>query len=131
MKKFILTLTFGCGILFAQDATSLLEKNGCFNCHGIDYKKAAPAFAGIGKRNKRFEGENAKNVIINSIKNGSSGKYPKFSGAQMPPYTNLSDEELNTIADFILAQSSKAKCNHKGGKKGMGQGRAQGMGRNF
>jgi len=123
MQKIVLSLIIASGIAYAQSAEELMKSNGCFSCHAIASKKAAPAFAGIGKRNKRFEGENAKNVIINSIKHGSKGKYPRFSNTQMPSFSNFSDEELNTIADYILAQSSKAKCNHKG------QGR--GMGRNF
>jgi cytochrome c len=131
MKKLILTLFFGTAILYAQDtALTIMKQNGCLNCHAIDSRKNAPAFAGIGKRNKRFEGDNAKNVIINTIKNGSKGKYPRFSNIAMPAYSNLSQTELNTLADFILAQSSKAK-GHKGGcmhKQGNFQGR--GMRRN-
>jgi len=83
-------------------------------------KKAAPAFAGIGKRNKRFEGDNAKTTIMNSIKNGSKGKYPMFSDSAMPAFPNFSQEELSTLADYILAQSSKAQCKGKG--HGMGRG---------
>jgi len=114
------------GTLFAEDAMTLMKDNGCFSCHAIASKKAAPAFAGIGKRNKRFEGENARYVIINSIKNGSKGKYPHFSDMEMPSYTNFSQEELETIADFILAQSSKAKGH--GGNCGGGKGQGRGMG---
>jgi len=112
------------GSLFAEDALSLIKDNGCFSCHAIDSKKSAPAFAGIGKRNKRFEGDNARYVIMNSIKKGSKGKYPHFSDMEMPSYKNFSEAELSSIADYILAQSSKAK-NCKG--HGKGQGRGMGM----
>jgi len=116
-------------LLFAQSAQEIMKQNGCFNCHAIASKKAAPAFAGIGKWNKMFEGANAKSTIINSIKNGSNGNYPKFANSAMPPYPNLTQEQLNTLADFILEQSSKAKkhnggCMQSGGKRGT-------MGRNF
>ncbi len=106
--------------LFASSAEELIQQNGCLACHAIASKKNAPAFAGIGRKNKRFEGYNAKATIINSIKNGSQGKYPRFSDTQMPPFANLTQEELSTIADYILSQSSKAKGHGKGG---MGRGR--------
>jgi len=111
-------------VLFAQSAEEIIDANGCLACHAVASKKAAPAFAGIGKRNKRFEGANAKATIMNSIKNGSSGKYPMFSESAMPPFVNLSQEELSTLADYILAQSSKAHCN---GGKGHGMGIKRGI----
>ena len=123
MKKIIMTAVVLSSVLFAQSAQELIKENGCLACHAVASKKAAPAFAGIGKRNKRFEGGNAKATIMNSIKNGSSGKYPMFSNSAMPAFPNFSQEELSTLADYILAQSSKAKG------KGMGQGRGMGMGR--
>ena len=110
--------------LFAQSAEELMEQNGCFSCHAIASKKAAPAFAGIGMRTQRFEGSAAKETIMNSIHNGSQGKYRRFSDTAMPAYPNLTQEQLSTIADYILAQSSKAR-GHGGG---MGQGGGMGMG---
>ena len=95
--------------LFANSAQTILDDNGCLACHAIASKKMAPAFAGIGKRNKRFEGANAKTVIMNSIKNGSKGKYRHFANSSMPKFPNLSQKELSTVANFILSQSSKAK----------------------
>ena len=119
----MMTMVVLSSVLFAQSAQELIKENGCLACHAVASKKAAPAFAGIGKRNKRFEGANAKTIIMNSIKNGSSGKYPMFSNSAMPAFPNFSQEELSILADYILAQSSKAKG------KGMGQGRCMGMGR--
>jgi len=110
--------------LFAQSAEELINQNGCLSCHAVASKKAAPAFAGIGMRNQRFEGSAAKEVIMNSIHNGSQGKYRMFSGSAMPAYPNFTQEQLSTIADYILAQSSKAR-GHGGG---MGQGGGMGMG---
>ncbi len=124
MKRILLSALFLSGLLFAQNAQEIIEQNGCLNCHAIASKKAAPAFAGIGKRNQRFEGANAKTAIMNAIKNGSTGKYPMFSDSQMPAYGNLSEEELSALADYILALSSKAH-----GGKGCGMGRGMGHGR--
>ena len=121
-SKILFTGLFISASLFASSAQELIDQNGCFSCHAIASKKAAPAFAGIGMRNKRFEGANAKATIMNSIKNGSQGKYPRFSNSSMPGYGHLSEEDLTTLADFILAQSSKAKA-HGGMGKGMGRNR--------
>jgi cytochrome c551/c552 len=113
-------LLIGSVSLYASSAEELIEQNGCLSCHAVASKKAAPAFAGIAMRNKRFEGDNAKNVIMNSIKHGSKGKYPRFLDMEMLSFSNFSDEELSSIADYILAQSSKAK--RQGGGGGMGRG---------
>jgi len=123
-SKILFTGLFISASLFASSAQELIDQNGCFSCHAIASKKAAPAFAGIGMRNKRFEGANAKATIMNSIKNGSQGKYPRFSDSSMPGYGHLSEEDLSTLADFILAQSSKAKGHGcMMGSKGSGMGR--------
>ena len=127
MKKIIVTAAVFGNLLFAQSAQELIKENGCLACHAIASKKAAPAFAGIGKRNKRFEGGNAKATIMNSIKNGSSGKYPMFSDSAMPAFPNFSQEELSTLANYILAQSSKAQCKGKGHGMGQGMGMGRGM----
>ena len=122
MKKIIVTTLVLGSVLFAQSAQEIIDSNGCLACHAVASKKAAPAFAGIGKRNKRFEGNQAKATIMNSIKNGSQGKYPMFANSAMPPYPNLSQEELSTVADYILAQSAKAKGRGMCQGKGMGRG---------
>jgi len=111
--------------LFATSAQTLMNDNGCFNCHAVASKRAAPAFAGIGMRNKHFEGASAKATIMNSIKNGSKGKYPHFANSAMPPFPNLTEEQLSTIADYILSQSSKAKGHGHG--RGMGGHGMRGM----
>ncbi len=116
MKKILITISVLSGFLFAQTAQELINQNGCFACHGIASKKTAPAFAGIGMRNKRFNGANAKTVIMNSIKNGSKGKYPMFSNSTMPAFKNLSQKDLSILADYILEQSSKTRCNNKRGQ---------------
>jgi cytochrome c551/c552 len=121
-SKILLIGLFLGSSVFANSAQELIDQNGCLACHAVASKKAAPAFAGIAMRNKRFEGANAKTIIMNSIKNGSKGKYPYFSNSAMPPFSNLSDTELSTIADYILAQSSKAR-GHRGMCKGQGMGR--------
>jgi cytochrome c len=126
MRK-VITLTLLLSLsLFASSAEELISSNGCLSCHAVASKKSAPAFAGIAKRNLRFEGDGAKEVIKSSIKNGSKGKYPRFSDTSMPPYPNLSNSDLEKIADYILSQASKAKGR---GGHGNGMGKGGGMGR--
>ena len=131
MKKIIIATLALSSVIFAGNGEELVKKNGCLACHAVATHKAAPPFAGIAMRNKKFEGTNAKSTIINSIKNGSKGKYKKFANSAMPAYKNLTDKELSDIADYILAQSDKVKAMHKngGGCKGgmMGQGKGMGM----
>jgi len=105
MKKLFLTaLVFGG--LFASDIPAnvdkVLKNNGCMSCHNVFGPNKAPAFAGVARKNIRWYGDNAKNTIINSIKKGSSGKYRRYNAA-MPPYSNLSQKELEDVADWILS----------------------------
>jgi len=117
IKTLIYTTTFFIGSsLFATDAQTLIKENGCFACHALASKKSAPAFKGVAMRNKRFNGSNAKASIMNSIKNGSEGKYRHFIGAKMPAFSNLTQADLTTLADYILSQGSKGgSCGHGGG----------------
>lgn len=123
MNKIILVSTVFVTVVSAQSAQELISTNGCSSCHAVASKKTAPAFAGIGRRNKMQNGLSAKDIIMKSIKSGSSGKYPPFSDNKMPSYPNLSEDELSTIADYILSQSSKAKGHGRGMGYGMGMGR--------
>ena len=123
LKNIILMVLFS-GLAFAQTPKEILNENGCLSCHAIASKKLAPAFAGIAMKNKRFEGANAKTVIINSIKNGSKGKFRRFSNTEMPAFPSIGEEDLSILADYILSQSSKAKHfgqNHGGGMMGYRQ----------
>jgi len=121
MKTVVSTILVATSLMASSSGYSLVKGNGCLSCHAIASKKTAPAFAGIAKKNIRFYGNNAKNMIIQSIKNGSSGKYRKFADVSMPSYFYLSQEQLDTIADFILSQASKAR-----GNGGMGKGHGMG-----
>jgi len=126
MKKIIFTSLVLVTMVSAQSAQEIIEVNGCSSCHAVASKKLAPAFAGIGKRNKMQNGSNAKSTIVNSIKNGSTGKYKMFADSKMPSYPSLSDQELSTLAEYILSQSSKAKGRGHGKCKGHGGGHGRG-----
>ena len=118
MKKIVLSLMLTSG-LFATDATTILNSNGCMSCHNIMGRKDAPAFMGIARRNIRFEGANAKANIINSIKNGSKNRYRNFINTQMPPFSNLSEDDLDTIATYILSLNTQRGMGGRGMIGGM------------
>ena len=110
MKKLILSLLLGAvsttSLLAKDDGETLVKKNNCMSCHNIVGMKDAPPFVGIANRNMRWGG--GKESIKNSIKNGSSGKYRMFSNTKMPSFDKLSDEDLDTLATWVLSQSSGA-----------------------
>ena len=62
----------------------------------------------------------AKAKIIESIKTGSKGKYRNFTDIEMPPYSHLKADELNTLADWILTEYDK-----KGNSQGKGKKRSK------
>ena len=125
MKRLIFTigiLGLASSTVFGATATTLLKDNGCMECHNIRGMKKAPAFTGIARRNlRRNSYEVAKGIIIDSIKNGSSGKFPNFSDTKMPAFDYLSNQDLETIADYILSLGSQ-------GGRGKGRGRGAGGG---
>jgi len=117
MKKVVLSMFLLSGILFAQNAQDIIADNGCMSCHNIMDLKSAPAFAGIARKNKRFYSQNAKSNIMNSIKNGSQGKYRRFAGTKMPAFSHLNDTELNILADYILSLKANKNCKQHGGNR--------------
>jgi len=117
VKKIIYMIWLLCSALLAGSVEDILNQNGCMECHNVMGKKSAPAFRGIARKSSRFYSSNAKTTIINSIKNGSVGKYRQFAGTQMPPYKNLTEQELDAIAEWILAQGQGAT-----GRGGRGNG---------
>ncbi len=92
--------------LVAKNAKILLKENGCMRCHNIMGMKLAPPFAGIARMNSGWFGV-SKNIIKDSIKNGSKGRYPMFSNTKMPAFRNLNNEELNILTNWIVKQGSK------------------------
>ena len=124
MKKIIFTLiTLGLlsSSLLAKNVETLLEENKCMSCHDIMGMKSAPPFWGIVRMNSNWFGT-SKSSIINSIKNGSQGKYPMFSNTKMPSFKNLSEKELNTLADWIISQRSSGMHRNKMHNGHMGNG---------
>ncbi len=72
-------------------------KLGCLNCHRSDKRVVGPSFKEIAKRYK-----DSPNAIINSIKNGSKGKWKLKRQLSMPKFDKIKEEDLNLLVKWIL-----------------------------
>ncbi|SFV75807.1 cytochrome c class I [hydrothermal vent metagenome] len=82
----------------------LVLTNGCLACHRVDKKIVGPAFQDIAKKKG-----NSLDVLIHSIKNGSKNKYVTSKGAIMPSFKKLNDDDIKTIAQWILSLNKESK----------------------
>jgi cytochrome c551/c552 len=80
-------------------AQALLTNKGCLTCHGFKQKVVGPAYQEIAAK---YHGDpNALAKVAANIRAGGSGKWGQVP---MPPFPDLSETELNTLARFVLAQ---------------------------
>lgn len=88
------------------EGLSLMMGSTCFSCHADKEMLAGPSFAQIADRYD----DNTKNLTLlaQNIWKGSSGQWGTM---QMPAHPDLTLEETQKIAEFILAQGSRK--NHK------------------
>lgn len=81
------------------DMTTLLNSNGCLACHGIDKKIVGPGYNDVAAK---YRGDaDAVSKLETSIRNGGVGKWGQIP---MPPFTQLTPEELRSLAQFVLKQ---------------------------
>ncbi|KAB0494102.1 SorB family sulfite dehydrogenase c-type cytochrome subunit [Pseudomonas vancouverensis] len=78
---------------------TLLQNNGCLACHAVDHKVVGPAYHDVAA--KYASDPQAQAKVIASIQQGGSGKWGEIP---MPPFAQLSPEELQGLASFILHQ---------------------------
>lgn len=79
---------------------ALANKHACTACHAVDKKLVGPAYQTVAKK---YAGQkDAEAVLVNSIRKGSSGKYPEANGVPMPANGGPSDDEVKTLAKWIL-----------------------------
>jgi cytochrome c len=81
----------------------VLETQDCKACHING--KAAPTFAQIGKKYAKSGG---KKIIIDSIKNGSRGKWSGYT-LPMRGYKDISQKQLDAIAEWIINEGQSGK----------------------
>jgi cytochrome c551/c552 len=81
------------------DAMALLQNNGCLACHAIDRKVVGPAYHDVAGKYAKDPQALAK--VMSSIQQGGSGKWGEIP---MPPFAQLSQEELQTLTAYILSR---------------------------
>ncbi|WP_166359935.1 c-type cytochrome [Pseudomonas akapageensis] len=79
------------------DAMALLQNNACLSCHAIDHKVVGPAYRDVAAKYANDPQALAK--VTSSIQNGGTGKW---GNVPMPPFAQLSPDDLKTLATFVL-----------------------------
>jgi cytochrome c551/c552 len=81
------------------DAMALLQNHACLSCHAVDHKVVGPAYHDVATQYGSDPQALAR--MASSIAHGSTGKWGDIP---MPPFAQLSPEDLQTLATFILHQ---------------------------
>jgi len=84
-----------------SEGEKIALKYKCLGCHKVNKKVVGPAFSDIAKKS-----QNSKEKIIQSIKNGSKNSWESSNGAVMPPFKQISENELKILSDWILKSNS-------------------------
>ena len=83
----------------AKVASALLKDNACLSCHAIDHKVVGPAYHDVAA--KYANDPQALARVMSSIQHGGSGKW---GDVPMPPFAQLSSDDLKSLATFIMSQ---------------------------
>ena len=83
----------------AVDATALLTANACLGCHATASKVVGPAYKDVAAKYR--SDPQALTKVMASIRNGGVGKW---GAIPMPPYPSLSQDDIKTMATFVLKQ---------------------------
>ena len=87
------------GAVVALDPQTLLTANGCLACHAVDKMIVGPAFKDVAA--KYAAKPSAATQVAQSIRAGGVGKWGQVP---MPPFPQLSEAELNTLATWVVAR---------------------------
>jgi cytochrome c551/c552 len=82
----------------APAAFKLAKENACTACHDVAHKIVGPAFREVAARYKSDADAEAK--LVAKVKQGGSGNWGE---AAMPPQSQLSDANLKTLVEWVLA----------------------------
>ena len=77
----------------------LLADNACLGCHGIEDKIVGPSFREIAAR--YAQDHSALDRLTAKIRTGGAGAWGQVP---MPPHPQLSADELNQLANWVLSQ---------------------------
>ncbi len=81
-----------------EEVSAVFTANNCFACHKVDQKFIGPAYLDVAKKH---EGQaDAAEILTKHIKEGSSGVYGPIP---MPPNVGVSDEDVQTVVEWLVA----------------------------
>jgi cytochrome c len=86
-----------------EQGNQLMREKMCLGCHQVDKKRVGPAFVAIANRYGDDQ-QLAVPMLVNSIKNGGRGKW---GAVPMPAQPQVSEEQANDMAIFILSLQQK------------------------
>ena len=105
MRTLFIPLLLLCGLAQAADmaaadkdkAQQLAKDNGCLSCHALTEKIVGPAYSSVAEKYKADP--DAASGLVQSIQYGSKGKWGRIP---MPPHSQLSADDLNLLARWVL-----------------------------
>ena len=80
-----------------SDGKKVALKYKCLSCHRTDRKIVGPSFSDVALVYK-----NQKELVKENIKNGTKAKWKNSNGAIMPAFKQITDEELEFLANWII-----------------------------
>ncbi len=84
---------------WAADGHAIAQKNNCFACHSITQKLVGPSFQSVAAK---YKGDSkAEATLMAKVRNGGQGVWGSIP---MPAQSALSDADLKTVVDWVLAQ---------------------------
>ena len=83
-------------------AAQIASKNACFGCHQVNRTVVGPSFQQIASKYQSDPGAELK--MMQKIKQGGSGVWGMLP---MPSHPNMSDADIKTVAQWILAGAPK------------------------
>ncbi len=87
----------------ASKGLELISKSDCFTCHKLTETSIGPAYALIAEKYKTLD-QPAMDSIVNQIINGGAGKW---GTVPMAPHPNISKEDAQLMAHYIMSIKSK------------------------
>ena len=78
---------------------ALAKAKNCLACHATDKKVVGPAYQDVAKKYKGDKTAEAK--LIKKVKEGGAGVWGPIP---MPPNAQVSDADIKTLVEWVLAQ---------------------------
>ena len=88
---------------------TLFGNNGCATCHGANLEGGIGPKLNPIQKLKGVDNPKDPSFLTTTIKQGRPGQ-PDGFGASMPAFPQLSEQDLNNLAAYILAQNQKGSA---------------------